>query len=506
MWFKDKDRFVIPRWRDFSTTLRLGELKSLSNEIKAISGEKFLAEKVNDFEKHRTVTYAADLVATAYVLKKFDDAKDAAEFLLNQHVHLSNISIDVARRILGTASDNQAFETRHDLTSLDRRKSNQKIRESRQATRRDPRNSIEWTDLAREYAVQGFSEKAKKAMDIAIGISPHNRFVLRSAARLYLHLDDSKFAFEILRRSPSTRFDPWLIAAEIAVSEVAKKTSRYAKEGLKFLESASVSPLDLSELASALGTLEISHGNSKKGKKFFRQSLISPNENAVAQVEWASRKYGLFSLDQKYLQVPSTFEARALVYMQAGNWEGSLREAKHWLTDQPFSSRPASHASFVAASMLEDYFQSEEIARRGLIANPNDEILLNNLAYSLAQQSKVDEAEEVFRKIEYTGLSEDIKIVWNATSGLIHYKKGEPEIGRALYSTAIQIANKTGDKKKRYLATLNLAQEELSLSPSNASDIVGPLITEFQNIEDLDLKSILSRIRKKLRIATESKA
>jgi hypothetical protein len=58
-------------------------------------------------------------------------------------------------------------------------------------------------------------------------LAPNHRFALRSAARFFLHVGKPDDAQTILRRSEATRRDPWLMAAEIAVSTVADRTPRW---------------------------------------------------------------------------------------------------------------------------------------------------------------------------------------------------------------------------------------------------------------------------------------
>ena len=90
--------------------------------------------------------------------------------------------------------------------------------------------------------------------------------------------------------------------------------------------------------------------------------------------------------------VPYNFEAQAWNSFQAGASEDALANSKSWLVDQPFSRRPAILGSYIASSLLEDYRAAVEITEKSLLPNPNDPILLNNLAFAYASLGQLDDA------------------------------------------------------------------------------------------------------------------
>ena len=145
-----------------------------------------------------------------------------------------------------------------------------------------PRNPILWTNLARLYTSLGVQDKATRAMRVALSLAPENRFILRAASRLCLHQGEPEEAHQILLRAPNLTADPWLLAAEIATASARGKTSRLVKTGRNLLESPRHSPFDLSELASALGTLEIMEGNRRAAHRLITVSLGKPTENSIA--------------------------------------------------------------------------------------------------------------------------------------------------------------------------------------------------------------------------------
>ena len=67
----------------------------------------------------------------------------------------------------------------------------------------------------------------------------------------------------------------------------------------------------LSELASALGTLEMKAGKVRHSKRLFRSALMDPTDNTVAQVFWATRTVPELSFDVSGTSSHDSYEATA---------------------------------------------------------------------------------------------------------------------------------------------------------------------------------------------------
>ena len=74
---------------------------------------------------------------------------------------------------------------------------------------------------------------------------------------MFVHLDDKEHAYNIVAKSGTIVSDPWLIAAEIAIASLVDKSPRFVKQGRRLLESGGHHPRQITELAGALGTLEL---------------------------------------------------------------------------------------------------------------------------------------------------------------------------------------------------------------------------------------------------------
>jgi tetratricopeptide (TPR) repeat protein len=498
---EDRDRTVIPRLRSFRTTLLLGELdpagldyggdsESLEDE------ESSLESKIVAWNERGTVSFAADLVSAALVLGQPDRAKDAAEFLLSRKSQAPHAARQVAKKILELQpADGRRAVATVEVSLPHEKEIYQRIHSVRQQLGNEPRNAILWVELSRVYAFLGLAEKAEHAMDVAVGLGPTNRFILRSASRLYVHVDELGKAHKVLQRAQSTKYDPWLLSAEIAAASAAARTSRFVKTGQRMLLDDSLSPFQKNELASAIATLELSHGKVKSGRNLLRQALLDPTENSVAQAEWALRKryvepLGL-DLERIKNETPRSFEARAWGHYSSLRWKEALHASFDWVRDQPFSARPVFFGSYVAGSLLEDYRSCERIIEIGLRANPDQPILLNDLAFVYASAGEIDKAEERFRRIDH-GEIKDLRlaIAMTATKGLLRFRRGFDVEGRALYRAAIENAKKHRLHRATAIASIYLAREEVLSKSVEAKKAQELALHETQNVTDPDIKQI----------------
>src|SRR5262249_17270437 len=146
-----------------------------------------------------------------------------------------------------------AAQTIQDITSGDYRL---RIAKLRSIVRSEPRNALRWADLAWVFTALGVTRSAGRAMRVALALNPENRFILRAAVRFEIHRNDIERASEILRADRTRLADPWILAAEIATSTLREQTSPFMRLARQTLDSRSLSSWHLSELASAVATVE----------------------------------------------------------------------------------------------------------------------------------------------------------------------------------------------------------------------------------------------------------
>lgn len=494
-----KDRRVIPNWRSFNKTSHLGELNSINKDF--ITPRKNLS--IVDYEEawvhNKTVAYAADLLCAASINAVFpnDIIISASKFIIENKDISTELQLQLANRYLNPStliSIGDKFNEINSDTLLSITDINviyEKIKKIKYLIRLRPLNSLLYVELSRYYTVLNNKVKAIHSMKIALTLSSNSRFVLRSAIRLYVHFDEVELAHKLIRLNQSTLFDPWLLSSEISLSTVLGRTSRNIKKGIDFIESKSISPFSFSELAASIGTVEFLSGSHNKSRKLFNKALIQPNDNTLAQIEWVSNKDKSIQLDPAQYNVELSFEALSLDCFHNQDYENSLNNAAKWFLDMPFSKRPIVFASGIATTILKDQAKAVTFLKAGLINHPQDALLLNNIAYSLALDNKTEEAKIYLNKISKSSdLNEITDICSIATRGLCLFREGKVEEGRVLYLEAIQKAKDKQMKKLAYIAILNYAREELIFSNEH-NETVNNLVSQVPvDKNDIELECL----------------
>jgi tetratricopeptide (TPR) repeat protein len=362
-----------------------------------------------------------------------------------------------------------------------------------------PSNPIAWTDLSLYYATMGQVAKAKSAMQVALGLGKANRFVLRSAARCFMHLREPDRAIDVLNRSVLCSSDPWIASAEIAISESAGLPSKCTSKARYLLPDDNLTEFSRSELAANMGTIEMKHGAAKGAKKLMRQALRDPTENALAQAEWMANQLGLgvtIAADLQRLEavVPGSYEAQALRLYYNLEFEDSLTAAAMWGRFQQLSSRPIIHASHIAAAFLDDDARAIKILDSAMPAQAKGFLYLNNYAFSLARSGDIEAALKKLEHIDPENLSDRERSILTATRGLVYFRSGDIENGRNWYDIAIKEFDQMDDKEAAAVATYYLAREEKHIGSSNAEKRV---MEAKRRLERFNLP-LLSELARKL--------
>lgn len=441
-------RQVIPRWRSLAGTACHGELGTRAapqaREPRAANG---LHERDREFREEQTLSFAADLLAASLVLGPSPETTRAAELIVSS----TGAPAMVRQTAMWTLAQQAGADTEAEESESDR----DRVRALRRGLRVNPRNALRWAELARHYVNQGQERKAQSAMRIAVNIAPYDRYVLRSSVRLWTHLNDPEQALRTLTHARElVRRDPWLLASEIAAAATAGKPSRNIKLGLAVAEGGAHEPFVLSELASALATIDMQAGGAKKARRLFRVAMVDPNENSIAQAEWASSRLS-GDLGLRDEQIERSAEARARRLAEEDALEAALNAGWEWLSDQPFSTGPATFGSY-HASMCGSFERAVQFAQAGLQPNPGNVLLLNNLAFSQASLGALDDAAATLARVR-TAEEGWMRPTLTATRGFLAFRRGELEQGRELYRRAIETM---GQAENRMRASMMLASEE----------------------------------------------
>lgn len=460
-------RRILPRWRNFPTTARLGELKSTkpSNfRPPKFSDNTLLLDR---WKEERIPGIAAEVLSHALLIKDRELAMEAAQFLeqsrdaSKERSRLEMVSLAVTRSD-GDPTGESWFDETYRPQARD-------IRSLRHSLRILPHNAIAWAELALLHAQQGRKKEAGRCMRVAVALAPEDRFILRSASRAFAHLQEHEIGLRFLNRSARTKEDPWLLAAQIALSQSLNRPQRYIRNAKQIIDSGQVSSANLSELNAALGSILHHEGADKKANKHFRACLQSPTENAVCQVI-CDQNSAEFQTLARSSHPQRNYESEARTFYDQISLESACDSAGRWLADEPFSARPALFGSFVAAVALEDYERSLAFLKEGLKPNPHSTMLLNNMALTLARMGSVVEASEYLRRAkENSDKEEYTEIVLTATQGLIQFRSGEVLAGRSSYEDAIARAKRAGRVSEHAMALVFLAREEIDAGTDRAT-------------------------------------
>ena len=364
------DRKVIPRWRTFQVSMAMGELfppTSSGKDERAGRPHRGIERLQEDFRFNEVGPVASDLIGAALVLGQPESARDVAERVIERQIPASPSTRRVAERLLEATDRDPTELISQQIIDVDGEKHRGKLR---RLLRVNPHNALRWTDLARLQTVIGKDKRAQRAMLVAQGLAPENRHVLRSAARLAIHHHRPDEARAILLSAQRTRHDPWLLACEISAADIAGERSGLLRIARQLLADQRFSDHELSELASTVATVFLGEGDLKASRQLFRQALRSPSDNSIAQFTWASPALGLH-YDERALAEPAFWEARAIAAHRGGDWQRATEEARRWLADQPFASRPAELGSY-EASKGGDFKMGLELAERAINANPKE--------------------------------------------------------------------------------------------------------------------------------------
>ena len=226
-------RRIVPQWRSIRSIFATNELASPGPRVEhgaAKSARQLAPELVKRIESFRTkpdVVAAAELVESAIILGEEKEAMNAARVLVGGTSTAVPLVRNQAARLLqrNAAQDDIPDDL---ISSLipDAPNWRRRIRENAE-------DSISWVELSRVQLCNGHLEHAKKSMDVALSISPNNRHVLRSAARLYFQSGEFDKSYDLIRSNIITPSDPWLMAAEVALAGFARKTPFFVKIGLR---------------------------------------------------------------------------------------------------------------------------------------------------------------------------------------------------------------------------------------------------------------------------------
>ena len=460
-----RPRRVVPRWRPSWVTATNAEARSTSAPRKQTEGSKSredleVSHKIQEFQVLQSVPVAAELMFLASATGNEVAARQAAELILaNQERIGAKQLVKSAKQVLNADGPNQQESFSQDF-----------VRHARTLLGIDYRNPVLLIDTARELTVRRHERTALRYVRAAVAMAPNSRFVIRAATRYYLHIGEHEVAHELLRESPLLASDPWIQASEVAVATVRGKTSNLVRQTVRKLCDAKQVGAEMTELASAAGTVELLSGSNKKAKILFKHALSNPNDNSLAQAEWAAAKLNLVVGDQA-LMTPMSYEANSHnAYRRLQNAE-AIDHAVKWAKDEPFASRPMDAQCYLL-SLEGRYSEALEAAKIAHDLDGDEAGPTLNLLFAQIQAGDLDESMESFLRLSKHPDIKSHATHYYANGGALAYALGYFEQARELYKRAIRTARTRGEPNTEGLARAFFARLATQAGDPQASAIV----------------------------------
>ena len=479
--FKDAQRqLVLPAWFDFEQAAKIGELSTpRKTPFKLIEREQTRFDKaVLEFQANPQRHIASDVFGFALSVGREDIAREAALSLVKDR-DLHPAAVALAEKYLRSKEDDSVQDWRI------------KVRDIRKLLLAHPRNPIAWVEQARAYTILGQHEPAERALKMALKLAPDNRYVLRSAARFYIHIKQPETAWRLFQDTQRVEFDPWLKSCELNLSVLANKApKRIPKDDV-----TAVLKHDLfyySELLESVGMMHLIAGKDKFARRSFEAAWPAASHNVVTHAEWVTRKH-FPALEEKISgKFKESLEALTFSEYFDHKIEGAAKAACQWASEEPYSRKSGLMVTYML-SLLGNYDLAARYARAALDTNPDDCTTRNNLVFVLLRSGNIGDAEKEHRDQAVPTNIKD-QICYIATKGLLHFKQGKLELGRELYAEAIAMSEKEGDKRLANMARLNLALAELEVGGADVAAIAGGIVEQIGEDKNPDVQFMRERV------------
>ena len=157
----------------------------------------------------------------------------------------------------------------------------------------------------------------------------------------------------------------------------------------------------------------------------------------------------------------------------SGDFRKAVEHSWNWLRDEPFATRAALFGSWIAGTAIGDHALSLSLTEAAWQANPGDPRLIAQLVYEHASLGDPSKAQELLRQLP-TAIRQHPtvrpQVAWDvlteADKGLIAFRRGTVESGRAHYRAAVELAAANNLREMAALAALTFAREESRLDPA----------------------------------------
>jgi hypothetical protein len=285
-----------------------------------------------------------------------------------------------------------------------------------------------------------------------------------------------------LQNSDLCAIDPWIASALISIADMHNLKTKYLNKAFALSNENNLSEFSRSELKSSLGTIELRHGANKAAKRLFRQSLVDPTENALAQARWMTKKFGLDSslVVEQSKKVTAPFESNSWVHYYNKRFIDCINEALLWASFDSLNPEPVILASFVESTFLENDNKTLQIIDNATPVQKADPTVINNKVFSLIELGRLEEGIAILNKQNILKLPDRDKLTFIATLGFAAFRSGNSELGRKYYQTAISGFINIGEPINATVAKYYYAREEKRLNSEFSYALISDVKDEIK--------------------------
>ena len=482
-------RRLIPRWRLVSSTLRQSEAMPSEKKKTRAASRPDPTQEIEETVGAWDIDPSPGTLSDALALSVIPEAASAVVRIAKEGLRIRDRLSPAVLQLAESLALDQLRADR-DATEEEAATVDERVRQLRHLLRIAPANSIALLDLAQAQLVAGKERAAERLLKSALQTMPNDRIVLRTLARFYVHIGQPDKAHALIASHPRSATDPWLMASEIALSEVADTSSPLVNKGQRLLKTNAFADSHVTELAGAIASLELSHGKIKFARDLYRIALKQPNDNVLAQALMNQEWLGIaVSSAQIESQRTSASEAKLLNAWMQFDHANAETHAIAWAKEEPFSSRPIQFTSFIQIARG-DYEGALKQTASGLLSNPRDGGLMANRAFTLAAVGRTADAEALLKKQQKL---HDAKFrpQYSATLGFIELQRGNWAIADTFYEAALAQFIERDDRQGIGLCLAFYARAARDYGHPEATEIVQRAISAQKQNATIDSVLVL---------------
>ena len=482
------DQIVLPQWLSSQRAARTREAEvfaSIPPDANYGPSIEAFRELLAEFKTEPSPFAGSELMGVAVVLGLKDESRELAEYVTAEAV-TGRVAQAQAKLILGGESSPVVVDERRSIKRAKRRLFD------------FPRDAFAWLDQARLYTILGQQEKARRAVLAALHLAPTDRLVVRSGIRFFAHHGEWDAALYHADKAYRSNRDPFILGPLLSVGTQLDKLPVRLKPTADRALSAPDRFL-YSEVLAAIGTYEILNGANKRSRRFFKRAWTDPAKAVVSQSQWVLREHLPNLASEQNIDFSQSAEAMSWLRFAILDFKGAVSRAHEWVLEEPYSRSAHVHGSN-SACIIDDYKTAQEVAERGLRANPGDQTLINNLAFAQLRRGRVSEAARTFEPL-CSALNDPKEVTVLATYGLLRMAQGNVEDGRRFYEESIRRASDAGDRRTALRATLHFLISGIDLSRSVDTNALKQSTVALKDSVDASCVGLAMTVARRLKTA-----